>query len=690
MFRKTLTYVTKNKITLSALFFSMIFSSCKRQLNQPNIEGEIIAPLAHATLSIQNLLADSLTTVNSDGTVSIVYRNSLYQAQLGSFEPLETREFNQTAKLQQLVLSQQTAVRTISLGQVATNAGLIGQILINQNGSNGVIPPLPGMTYGPLPVDGSQYFETITLDSGYMDVTIQNGFPTGLSNIQFEIRNESDNSLVGQSTFTNVAAGATATKTMDLAGKTIEGNLIGNILNFDVDGSNGQQVPIDTSDQLVVTFVVRDMKVHSATAIFPAQDIITMKDTAAMNGVNDLRITKAIAKEGIVNLRVVSTIEDTMYFDYIIPSGTKDGQPFEIHEKINPAPSGGSIEKILQYSVAGYEFDLTGAPIINHYNAFYSELTGRIDSTGNVVNLSLDDSLLLYIKLGNFIPEYAEGYLGHSDTVIGPTAVPFDLFNSITSGSINFEEVKLSVGVTNGNAVPFDVELQTLKAVNNKTNQTVNLGLSSLPSPLSIGAAATLNTPWQNTWAINNAGTEINQALNIFPNMFEALIRIESNPLQDSNSLTQFAIDSNLLDAYVDLEVPLNFSANQLTLVDTVSFDASGFATPEMIEKGTLNVIATNTYPISAKLGIKFLDENNTLLTSISFMNQIEASDYGQHLQSNLMWPFSQDDLQLISNASKIIFQIEFSTSGDVPVKLYSYQNIDLHLTTQFTYKTAE
>lgn len=667
-----------------------IINACRPDLNQPNIEGEILAPIANASLNVQNLLSDSLVQSDENNLVSIVYRSTLYNSQLGAFEPLETREFNQTVKLQELSLGSQSATRTISLGQVATNAGPLGTLLINQHGSNGFIPPVPGLTYGPLAVDGSAFFETVTLDSGYMDVRISNGFPTGISNIEFEIRNESDNSLVGQSSFANVAAGATETETIDLAGKTIDGNLVANILNFDVDGSGGAQVPIDTTDELIVNIIVRDMKVFSATAIFPAQDILTLNDTSAMNGVNDLKITRAIAAKGVVNLRVVSTIEDTMFFDYLIPGGTKDGVPFEIHEKIDPAPSGGSIERILQYSVNGYEFDLTGSPVINQFNAFYSELTGRIDSTGKLVNLSLDDSLLLYIQLGDFIPEYAEGYLGSSDTTIGPQSIPVDLFKNISSGSINFEEVKLGFGVSNGNGVPFDVEIQSLKAINSNTNSSVDMNLGSLPSTLNIGAASDISTPTISSWEVTDAGNSINEALNIFPNQFESRIRVTSNATQDSNNLSQFAVDSNLLEAFVDLEVPLNFSANQLVLTDTVAFNASSFQNPEQIKSGLLYIIAHNSYPLLADLELQFLDAGDLVVETIVFDKSIEASTDSEPVPSALQWAFTTESLETLLASKKVIFKLQLSSVGDAPVKIYSNQTIDLSITSRFQYITAE
>jgi len=108
----------------------------------------------------------------------LVYRNPLYSAALSSFQELKTPEYNQTAKLKSLTHSPRSAIRSVSLGQVAEEeGGIIGQFITNSNGSNSPIPPIFNLAFGPFTVDGTAFFETVTLDSGYMDVTIEKQLP---------------------------------------------------------------------------------------------------------------------------------------------------------------------------------------------------------------------------------------------------------------------------------------------------------------------------------------------------------------------------------------------------------------------------------------------------------------------------------------------------------------------------------
>ena len=146
-----------------------------------------------------------------------------------------------------------------------------------------------------------------------MDITIENGLPTSLSDIEFEIRNQSLQNIVVDTVFDFVAAGGSETRSINIAGKSVESFLEAIVTNFTVDASAGP-VLIDTSDAITVTVTTRDLKVFSAKAIFPAQNIIEVGDTNQLTGIGNARITRAIAKSGFVNVEVESTIEDHPLF----------------------------------------------------------------------------------------------------------------------------------------------------------------------------------------------------------------------------------------------------------------------------------------------------------------------------------------------------------------------------------------
>lgn len=660
--------------------------SCRREFEGPEVENELLTPILSTELDIGKIVPDSLRSEDSEGLVSLVYRNTLYEASLDAFEPLNTREFDRSAKLQELRLPQREVENAISLGQIAEQDSAYGPLIIALNGNTFQIPEIQGLSFGPTLLDGSEYFDEMTLDSGTMTVTIHNGFPTSISDIDFTISNQVNQDVVVQESFVQIDPGQTESKVTDLAGKSVESYLEAMVANFDIDSSNGP-VLIDTSDKITVTVTISKLKVFSAIAIFPAQNIIDQGDINAMENVGSTRIVHAIAKQGFVNVEVQSTVEDTLYFDYFIPEGRLDGQPFEIHEKINPAPPNGSISKVYQYDVSGYEFGMTGFPVKDSFNVFYSELVGRIDSTGKKVNITLEDSIRVFVNLSGFVPEYFEGYGGDTIVSVGPESVPFELFNKIDGGSIDFELVNMAISVSNGNNVPFDVAVNSLKASNSKTGKSVTVNLGSIPNPASVLGAPSLSEAWEMTWAFDEATANLNKVLEILPDRFESSLTIETNPDQNVNDLSQFAVDSNKLRAYADIEIPLSFVAENLTLRDTIAFDPRSLQKPEGIGSGTMYLIANNELPLSADMTMQFLDNTGAVVQSVGFDKRISSGAEGSPVQSVLSWKFEPGDLDKMLTANRVIFSASISTASlNEPVKIHSTQQLGLKLSARFNY----
>ncbi|GAB5538657.1 MAG: hypothetical protein Salg2KO_07600 [Salibacteraceae bacterium] len=654
----------------------VLVSACRRELKPPTVENEVLTPILKTQLTINQIVADSLSSEAEDGLISLVYRNVLYEAQLDAFDPLNSREYDQSATLDQLILSDRTVENSVSLNQLSP-------ILGSRHNDTIQIPEISNLSFGPEILDGSEYFDELTLDSGFMDVTIHNGFPTDLSNIEFEIRNQDAGNIVVDTVFDHVAAGATVTRTMNIAGKTMESYLEAFVTRVDVEASDGP-VLIDSSDAITVTVNIRDLKVFSARAVFPAQNIIELNDTNLMDGVGNTRVTRAIAKSGFVNVEVESTIEDTLYFEYYIPEGLKDGAPFVVKETINPAPAGGSIFKKFQYDVSGYEFGLTGFPVVDAYNAFYSELIGRIDSTGRKVNITLEDSIRIFVSLSDFIPEYMEGYAGNTSVNIGPEIAEVDLFDKVSSGSIRFNAVEMSLSVENGNNVPFNVEIGLLKAQNSTTGEAVEFDLSSIPNPISVLGAPSLDEPWENTWDID-ARQNINSALSIFPDQIEASLSIHTNPDQNENDLTQFGVDSNKLVAYADVEIPLDFVASELQLIDTVEFNASNIRKPESVGSGVLYITAKNSFPLSADMKLEFRLSDGTLLQEVSFDKALASGSLSKATESILAWEFDRKAFDLMLGSDMVVLTAVVSSPPE-QTKIYSTMALDLSLSARFNY----
>ncbi|MEK6615358.1 MAG: hypothetical protein AABZ32_04490 [Bacteroidota bacterium] len=69
------------------LFF---FSSCRKEAGHPSWDVDVLAPLVKSTLTINNIIPDSLLQQNTDNSLDIVYQSSLYSFSVDSLFQIPT------------------------------------------------------------------------------------------------------------------------------------------------------------------------------------------------------------------------------------------------------------------------------------------------------------------------------------------------------------------------------------------------------------------------------------------------------------------------------------------------------------------------------------------------------------------------------------------------------------------------
>lgn len=69
----------RKAILLLIITISLFFSSCRKEMEKPSWDVELLAPLIDASLDINNLLPDSILQANADSSLKIVYNNDIYK-----------------------------------------------------------------------------------------------------------------------------------------------------------------------------------------------------------------------------------------------------------------------------------------------------------------------------------------------------------------------------------------------------------------------------------------------------------------------------------------------------------------------------------------------------------------------------------------------------------------------------------
>ena len=420
----------KNKI----FFFICIilFSACKHELEKPTWDVDLLVPLIHSQMSINDMLSDSSITINEDGFITLVFQQDFIDFEFDTLVNIQARTDEKTTTLDSVVFDDVTIADTATIGEVI-NEIPFGTTLF-PDGTMRTIPAIPNIANeDTINIDASEYFETMTLYNGMLKMKLENGYPTDISNVSLSLINAVNQNLIATFIFPLIPSGTTVEDSVDISGQTLDENLLAILHNMDINASNGP-VLIDYSDAIITTITIADIGLLEATAFFPEQQLDSNKTEFSFD-MKSARLTEIKIKEGAVTINALSTLPDTGKIEYNIPSLTKNGVPFTSVSVIPPTING-EMTKI-EFNFDGYLLDLTGQEGRlggDTVNTIYTESFTFIDSTGELVTINQTDSFYSFTDF-DFVAEYARGFLGQDTIEVGPEEINTNVFNKILSRS---------------------------------------------------------------------------------------------------------------------------------------------------------------------------------------------------------------------------------------------------------------
>lgn len=721
-------YTFKNWLLYLTVFSIILLSSCRPNFDEASWAVDATAPIATSSMSLGDLLSDSIIQTNPDSSLTMVFSNNIYTFNVDSLVSFRDTVLPYVASIENLELGDQTISYPITLGEIASSpdAGLAGTLIIANNGGTMPIPAIGDpdpIASDDIDIDANQYFESITVDSGYMDVKLVNGLPIDVTDLIFLLKNQSNQEILVQDTFPIIPSNDSVMQTYDLEGKTIYGDLQAKIIEMSSPGSGGTPVEIDTSDALIANLTIRDIKPYAATAIFPAQNIIEKIDKMPMSGLGIIQLSGMRLKHALLRMEAVSTIQDSVFFDFAIPSATLDGVPFQDSHVVPPAPIGDTSRYTYDFPFDDYWLDLRGiGPFEQAANAdldgngiidpdtvntFIQTITGAIDSTSEIVSLSLNDSLYINIQVIDMVSDYAIGFLGKDTIEFGPSTTNFDMFNSITDGTIDFSDVNVTFEVSNGIGADAKIQFSEMNSINTRTGTTISLQNNEFTNNIAIPSATDMNGSDPEfiandyTLELNSDNSNIEEFIENLPDQLSYSLSLERNanidppPTLDEviNNPPNFIYYDGGLEARMNMEIPMTFASNQLTLVDTTELNLSAYSNQTAINSGVFNLIVDNGFPFDAEISLELLDAAGNVLNSLVSSQTAESGILGSNgkisesTESRIVFNIANEDLADVFSAENVSIRVAFTTT-DSPnhIKIYSYYNIDMTLTADFNY----
>ena len=222
-------------IVFSLIISVLIFNSCNRELELPTWDVDLIFPIVNTEINIYNILKDSIILLEEDNNnfISLVYEKELINIKLDSLININAIVGETSTTLDSLKFSRIVIRDTTTMGSLLNDLPF-GTTLF-PNGSSTTIPNIPNIiSNDTVLIDASDYFETMTLSSGSLSLTIRNDFPTDLSNISFSLVNSINQNIIGTFYYPLITSNTLQTQTVSIAGQTIDKDILAILNNIDI------------------------------------------------------------------------------------------------------------------------------------------------------------------------------------------------------------------------------------------------------------------------------------------------------------------------------------------------------------------------------------------------------------------------------------------------------------------------
>ena len=669
------------KKSLLVLLIAFIFS-CQHEIERPNWDVDLIIPIAHTKMNIDNIISDSSISVSEDasGFISLVLQEEFLNVNFDTLIKIDAIADEQTHTLDSASFEDVVISDTATIGETINE--IPGLSFLLPDGTTATIPYIPNIAQNDtINIDASEYFETMTLYKGNLIVDIKNNFPTDISNILLKLVNASNQTTIADFSFPLIQSGSNAIDSVFIGGQTIDENIFAILINMDINASNGS-VLIDYSDAIITTINISDIGITEATAIFPEQQL-TEKLKEHSFDLGEAQITEIGIKEGTVKINVLSTLPNGKMV-YNIPSLTKNGIPFTSGDMIVPEATDNELTTF-SFDFKGYVLDLTGQEDRlggDTVNTIYTEAYTFIDYTGTVEEINQSDSFYSFIEF-DLTTEYAKGYIGQDTINFGPEIINTDIFNVIESGDIDLKEASMNININNYIGADAIMRINNLSAIKGDTEISAMIDGSSYD--IQRASLTSNNSIIPTNTQINIDADEI---IEILPNKINTSATFYVNP-NGSSSQQDFIYPSQSINGQINLEIPLNLIANNLAIIDTTNMTLPN---EEEFEIDKIFLTINNGFPFDAEIKLILLDENNliidTLLQNTSIVSAITDDN-------NIVIENSINSLEIdytnFESVNKIVTHSNFSTaSNNEYIKLYSNYNLEVTLSAKINKKVAE
>ena len=682
----------KFAVVLSTLVV-VLFSCMKDDYNWDNVNLEnynpsVAAPIVKTRLTLHDLVKDYLDTdtsilsIDSDSLLWITYSSSLFRMGLVDMFSISDQNITESFQVEPFTINDINQNVGITMGSVVSNFGDPQKSEIqNADGSTAPFPAIPPQAGGSHSAGSFTAFSTVNFSQGALTLTVTNSWPIDLVNLNIEIRNTADNSLIGTVNYPIIPAGTAQSDAIDLTGKTMSNSIDAIIKNIESPGSGSitNLVPINLNDAININVATSNLVISHGTAVFPTQQVLDDIISVDMSLGNGEVLRTLRLKSGKINYSINYGLKESADITLSLPYVTLSTVPFSKVIEINSNNATATVVSG-SFDLTGYEFDLTANN--TDTNAIVARIVADIVSSNTPVPFSSTDGVSADLTLSNLDIEFLDGDLGIQSFNLDADTVNLNFNELDFDADITLADPRIDLTITNSFGMELGANLSSINAIN---DQQI-LALSGLGN-VTIGAPAYGNfgDSVKTTISINTTTTNIDDVLAIKPSKLIFAMNGSTNP--GSAPFNNFITDASCFSVGMDIQVPLYGGVNGYKLSDTIDFPVEAF---KNVLVGNIKTEITNEFPLNVYVQAYFVDSDFIVLDSLKSIpvqvlksslvdpsngNMVSATTFYEDIE------LSKEKVENIKNASKIILVSEMATaSGGTNVKFYTKFGMDIRL----------
>jgi hypothetical protein len=331
---------------------------------------------------------------------------------------------------------------------------------------------------------------------------------------------------------------------------------------------------------------------------------------------SDCEIDSLLLKSGILDIASQCSFQHSVFVDVVFPDIKKNGIPLTLDLSY---PPGGSYDTSLGNELNDYNLDMTNTS--QGYNGIRVQFDVSIYYSGSDDN---SGQLLFDIELKNMDYSRIHGYFGYNTLIFDFDTITIDLFKNeqLNIEDYYFRDPMFRVYYWNSYGIPTNFYFNHMTAFSrideleySLIDQSGTLPLDSL-SPYYVSYPLILNETVMDSIILNRDNSNIDDVISRQPKWLSFVAHAHTNPMGVMHN--NFATDSSVLEAKIEVELPLWGYLNNFNSSDTSEFDFNDvYESTEMISRLQVRLDIRNGLPLEVLAQLYFVDDDYVILDSL-------------------------------------------------------------------------